>query len=172
MAQKSPPPGYSRSQILLHWIIAALIFFQIVFHEGMEHAFNALSKGKEVNPADMLSASIHEYVGLTILVLVLLRVIIRMARGVPAAPEGQSGIKLKIAAATQHTLYIVIFLMPITGALAWIGGVPAAALVHQVGMPLILFLVLVHSAGALMQHYVAKTDVLVRMMKTKPARAS
>jgi cytochrome b561 len=170
MAPKSPPPGYSLVQILLHWIIAALIAFQILFHEGMEHAFNALNKGKEVNPADLASAQVHEYIGLAILALAVLRLIIRVARGAPAAPEGQSAIKTKVASATQHTLYLILFLMPVTGAAAWIGGISASAYVHQALVPLIFLLVLVHTAGALVQHFIAKTDVLVRIFRPKSAQ--
>jgi cytochrome b561 len=171
MASKSPA-GYSLSQILLHWLIALLVLYQIFFHEGMEHAYEELSKGEAINPSNALGASIHQFVGITVLVLAILRLIIRMARGVPAAPAGQSAIKLRIAAATQHILYLLIVLMPITGALAWFGGISFMAVIHQIGVPLILIAVFVHFAGALMQHFIAKTDVLVRMVKPGSSRAA
>ncbi len=169
MASKSPA-GYSLSQILLHWLIALLVLYQIFFHEGMEHAYDELSEGKAITNA--LGANIHVFVGLTILTLAILRLIIRMARGVPPAPAGQSAIKLRIAAATQHILYTLIVLMPIVGALAWFGGIPIMAVIHQFGVPLILIAVFVHFVGALMQHFIAKTDVLVRMVKPGASRAS
>ena len=104
MASNSPA-GYSGTQILLHWLIAALVLFQVFFGDGMEHAYHALLKGKEANPSDVLEANIHVYVGFAVLALAVLRVIIRWTRGVPGAPAGQSGIKLWIAAATQvHSL--------------------------------------------------------------------
>ena len=40
MASKSPA-GYSGTQIVLHWLIAALVFFQVFFGDGMEHAYHA-----------------------------------------------------------------------------------------------------------------------------------
>jgi cytochrome b561 len=43
---------------------------------------------------------------------------------------------------------------------------------HTYGEWLIYAAVLVHLAGALMQHYVAKTNVLVRMMKPEARHVS
>ena len=172
MASNSPA-GYSGAQILLHWIIAALVLFQVFFFgEGMGHAYHALLKGKEANPSDMLEANIHVYAGFAVLALAVLRVIIRWTRGVPGAPAGQSGIKLWIAAATQFILYAIIFVMPVTGAMAWFLGYATVGELHTYGEWLIIAAVLVHLAGALMQHYVAKTNVLVRMMKPEARHVS
>ena len=170
MASKSPA-GYSGAQILLHWVIAALILFQLLFSEGMEHAYGAWVKGKEIGADNLLSANIHTVVGFAVLALAVVRVILRMVRGAPAAPEGQSGVKLWIAALTQAFLYLILFVMPITGALAWLGGYATMAEIHAYAKPLIILAVIVHFGGALMQHYVAKTDVLVRMMKPEARRA-
>ena len=171
MASNSPA-GYSPSQILLHWIIALLVLFQLFFGEGMEQAYRAMVKGKELSSGETLSANIHIAVGFGILLLAFLRLIIRMARGVPDAPEGQSGIKLWIAAITQFILYVILFVMPITGALAWFLGYASMAQLHAFAKPLIILAVIVHFGGALMQHYVAKTNVLVRMMKPETSRTS
>ena len=171
MASKSPA-GYSGTQILLHWAIAALVLFQLFFSEGMEHAYNAWVKGKEIGSGNMLSANIHAIVGITILVLAILRVLIRMFRGVPDAPAGQSGPKMWIAAATQVFLYLILFVMPITGGMAWFLGYASMAEIHAYAKPLIILAVIVHFAGALMQHYVAKTNVLVRMMKPEAKRVA
>ncbi len=165
MAPKSPPPGYSLSQILLHWTIALLVIYQLIFGEAIEHAYKALSKGKEANPEDLSAANIHVYIGISIFVLAVLRVIVRAKNGVPSAPPGTTGVKKWVAAGTQHLLYLVIFLMPVTGAVAWFGGVQAAGVIHTYGKPLIFLLVLLHIAGALVQHFIAKTDVLVRIVR-------
>ncbi len=166
------PAGYSGTQILLHWVIAALVLFQVFFGEGMEHAYHAWIKGKEIGAGNMLSANIHTVVGFSILALAILRVIIRMVRGVPETPLGQSGPKVWIAALTQVFLYAILFVMPITGAMAWFLGYATMAEIHAYAKPLIILAVIVHFAGALMQHYLAKTDVLVRMMKPEPKRVS
>ena len=129
-------------------------------------------KAKNLVYTICLAANIHAVVGCTILSLAILRVIIRMVRGVPDAPAGQSGVKLWIAALTQVFLYAILFVMPITGAMAWFLGYASMAEVHAFAKPLIMLAVLVHFGGALMQHYVAKTNVLVRMMKPEARRVS
>ena len=159
------PTGYSVTQILIHWVVAFLVISQLVFSEGMEDAYHAFIKGKELSTADVISANTHVIVGFLILALAAVRLIIRAVRGVPGTPAGQSGPKVWIASAMQVFLYLVLFLMPITGALAWFGGYATMAEIHAYAKPLIILAVLVHLGGALMQHYVAKTDVLVRMMK-------
>jgi cytochrome b561 len=165
MAPNSPPSGYSLSQILLHWLIAILVIFQILFGEGMEHAFDAKIEHKPVDSSDALGANIHLYVGIAIFVLAVLRLIVRAKNGVPPAPPGTSGVKKAIAAGTQHLLYLVILLMPVSGAVAWFGGIEIVGTVHKVGEPLIVLLVLLHVLGALVQHFIAKTNVLVRMLR-------
>jgi cytochrome b561 len=165
MAPRKPPIGYTLSQILLHWLIALLIIYQLLFGEGIEHAYNALMKGKDANASDLSSANIHVYIGVAVFVLAILRLIARIKNGAPPAPAGTTGAKKWIAAATQHTLYLIIFLMPVTGAIAWFGGVEVVGTIHTVGKPLILLLVLLHVAGALVQHFIAKTDVLVRIFR-------
>jgi len=171
MASNSPA-GYSGTQILLHWLIAALVLFQVFFGDGIEHAYHALLKGKEANPSDVLDANIHLYVGFAVLALAVLRVIMRWTRGVPGAPAGQNAIKLWIAGATQFILYAIIFVMPVSGAMAWFLGYATVGELHSYGKWLIIAAVLVHLAGALMQHYVAKTNVLVRMMKPEARHVS
>ena len=166
------PASYSVTQILIHWIVAFLVISQLVFSEGMEDAYHAFTKGKELSTADVISANTHVIIGFAILALAAIRLIIRAVRGVPGAPEGQSGPKVWIATATQAFLYLVIFVMPITGALAWFGGYVTMAEIHAYAKPLIVLAVLVHLGGALMQHYVAKTDVLVRMMRAEKKRVA
>ena len=62
--------------------------------------------------------------------------------------------------------------MPVTGAMAWFLGYATVGELHSYGEWLIYTAVLVHLAGALMQHYVAKTNVLVRMMKPEARHVS
>jgi cytochrome b561 len=170
MAPQSPPAGYSLSQILLHWIIALLVAVQLFSGEGMEHFFDASMKGQTPNPADLAGASIHKYVGIAIFVLMVLRLIVRAINGAPPAPPGTSGLKRVIAASTQHLLYLVLLLMPVGGAIALYGQVELAGDIHKAGMGLILLLLVLHVLGALVQHFIAKTDVLVRIFR--PVRAS
>ena len=38
------PKGYSRVQIILHWVAAALIVLQFVLHEGISDAYDVATQ--------------------------------------------------------------------------------------------------------------------------------
>jgi cytochrome b561 len=162
------PRGYTVTQIALHWVIAALVVFQLVIGEDIVPAYRALRRGTEASAADLFSANIHIYVGLLILALAAIRLVVRLIQGVPAAPVGEGFIQRWLAALVHLLLYAAIFIMPVTGALAWYLGIGWLGEVHEIGKPVIIVAVAVHAAGALWQHFVAKSNVLVRMLRPHP----
>src|SRR5690606_12269817 len=89
MASPSSQQGYSLTQIVLHWLIAALVIFQILFGEDIGPAYRAFSKATEPSAADLFNANLHVYAGIAIFVLAILRVAIRVTRGAPAAPADE-----------------------------------------------------------------------------------
>jgi cytochrome b561 len=161
----SHPSGYTHTQIALHWLIAALVVFQLVFGEDIVPAFRAFRQGAEPASDALLSANLHVYVGLAILILAILRVALRIRYGAPPLPADENVVLQYVAKLAHVVLYAAIFLMPVTGALAWYFGMGEIGELHEIGKPVIIVVVLVHAAGALWQHFVAKTDVLKRMLK-------
>lgn len=159
------PAGYTGTQILLHWTIAALIVLQLVIGEDIKPAHRAFSRGAEPAAGDMFNANIHVYVGLAVLVLAFWRLAVRLRHGVPAAPPAESVLQRRIAAAAHFLLYLFIFGMPITGALAWYFGFRAMGEIHELAKPVIIIVVGLHAAAALWQHFYVKSDVLVRMLR-------
>ncbi|MCA1456070.1 cytochrome b/b6 domain-containing protein [Bradyrhizobium sp. BRP22] len=172
MTARNPPRGYTAAQILLHWVIAVLVVFQLIFGEDIVPAYRAVRRGTEALPSDILRADVHIYVGFTILVLAMARLAIRLMLGAPPAPAGESAVQKWIAAATHFILYATIFLMPVTGALAWYLGIGAIGKMHELAKSVIIAAVVLHASGALWQHFVAKTDVLVRMLRPGAGRAT
>lgn len=157
--------GYSATQIALHWIIAVLIVVQVVAHEGMETVYGAARGGPAATESEQFMADLHVAGGIAVFLLALLRVVLRLRRGAPPPPQEERA-SLRFAARAVHFLfYAVILLMPLTGALAWFGGVEAAAAAHGAGMLLILVLLALHIAGALYHHFVLKTDVMRRILR-------
>ena len=170
MKFESGSAGYTGMQIVLHWAIAALIIFQLVLGEDIKPAYRAFIRGNEPASADLFSANLHVYVGLAVFVLAIWRFVLRLRRGVPSAPVGESAVVKWIAAATHFLLYLFIFGMPVTGALAWYFGIRAMGEVHELAKPLIIVVVTLHAAAALWQHFFVKSDVLVRMLKPMARR--
>ena len=109
MTVANEPAGYTGTQILLHWAIAALIVLQLVLGEDIKPAYRAFSRGTEPAAADIFNANIHVYVGLAVLVLAIWRLAIRLQRGVPAAPPEESVVLKRIAAATHFAALSVHF---------------------------------------------------------------
>ena len=140
-------------------MIAGLIVLQLLLGEDIKPAYRAFNRGNE--PAQHLfSANLHVYVGLAVLAMAILRFAIRLRRGVPDAPAGESVLVRCIAAATHFILYLFIFGMPVTGALAWYLGIRSMGEVHELAKPFIIVVVALHAAAALWQHFFVKSDVL------------
>lgn len=162
MSVSTPSAGYSRAQITLHWVIAALILFQLLVHEDMEMAWDGRMDGgaAEGNPLP------HIVVGSAILVLAAVRLIVRLRHGAPPHPAGQPAALGLLANMVHWGIYLLLFALPISGLVAWFGGIENAADVH--GGPLrfaLIGLVLLHIAGALAQQFVLRSGVLMRMFK-------
>jgi cytochrome b561 len=159
------PTGYTRTQIILHWLVFVLVVLQFVLHDPIAEAWDKIEEGLEVG-FDPLVAQ-HVFTGFLILVLVVIRMAIKAKRGAPTLPANEPAI-LKIAAHGTHLgLYALLILMPISGAVAWFGGIEAAADGHEAMKVIVIALVALHVLGALFQHFVLKSDVLTRMRKAQ-----
>ena len=71
------------------------------------------------------------------------------------------------ARATHLGLYALMILMPISGALAWFGGLGAAAGAHNVLKVALLALVVLHVVGALYHRLWLKDAVMERMIRAQ-----
>ncbi|AZO12230.1 cytochrome b [Mesorhizobium sp. M3A.F.Ca.ET.174.01.1.1] len=165
----SPVASYSKTQIWLHWSIAALILVQFLAHDGMEHVWRSLRRGQEAAAGDWPLAYMHVVLGLAVLALATWRLWLRGTRGVPPVSGLEHPALRLLAQATHFAIYALIFVVPISGAAAWFLQLPGAGLVHVVGKNVLLYLVLLHIAGALVQHFVLKTDVLRQMLAFRQA---
>ncbi len=157
--------GYNRTQIILHWVIAALVVFQFVGHEAIVEVYELINKGQE--PAIPVLARAHVFLGGLTLILAIWRVVLRLTRGAPDLPAEENAALKIVAKVTHLTLYAAIFIMPLSGMGAWFGGQEFAATVHAVFKVVVLISVGLHVVGALYQQYVLKTGLLKRMMKAE-----
>lgn len=166
---RARPAGYSFLQIVLHWTVVVLVIFQFLASDGMNRAWRAFERGTgPVSPGDLLFANFHMIAGLTILVLATWRVGLRLKRGAPPPPEHELPALKFVANATHGLLYLMLFVLPVSGSMAWLLGVAVAGEVHQFAKTLLLVVAILHALAALAQHFVMRTDVLRRMLV--PAR--
>ncbi|MCF3973202.1 cytochrome b [Paracoccus salsus] len=164
MRPETAPTGYSRLQIALHWIVVALIAQQYLFKDAMSAAWDRVTEGLEVGFDPLVLA--HVAGGALVLTLAVWRLALRARRGVPPAVESGTGQAL-LARLTHVGLYALMILMPVSGALAWFGGVEAAAQGHNVMKIVLLALIVLHVVGALYHQFILRDGTLARMRRAQ-----
>jgi cytochrome b561 len=152
--------GYSRLQIALHWIIAVLIPLAWLSSGGAEAASEAMEKG-----AAAPGFVPHVALGLAVLALVVLRLIVRLRRGVPDAPGTPGSLQVRAAEWGHRLIYLMMLAVPLGGMSIWFGGMDNGA-VHGLFANLLMIVVLGHALMALYYQYVLKDGLLRRMMKS------
>ena len=157
------PQSYSRQQILLHWIIVALVALQYLLHEGMSDAFEAVEDGGL--PEATALASGHIFGGFVVFALTLWRLQLRLTHGVPPAPEAEPETFRTISKAAHWAFYGLLILLPISGAVAWFRASEAAGEVHEVLRALLLALIAAHVGAVLVHQFVWKTNLGARMVR-------
>jgi cytochrome b561 len=162
---KPLPQGYSRQQIILHWVVALLVVLQFVLHEGISDAYDiATDTGVYAFSAPVIG---HITGGALILLLACWRLILRNDRGAPPPPEGEPEIFRKIGHLAHLALYALLIALPVSGALAWGGQMEAAGEAHELLKSLLMLLVLAHVGAVAMHQLVWKTGILRRMMRAQ-----
>ncbi|WP_157216495.1 cytochrome b [Flavisphingomonas formosensis] len=97
---------YSRTAIVLHWLIALLIIVNV----GLALAWPYVAD-ESVRPL----IDNHKSIGITVLGLALLRLLWRFGHRPPAFPAGYAGWEKWSAHAVHWGLYLVMFMMPLSG---------------------------------------------------------
>lgn len=156
------PRAYTLSQIVLHWTIAALVIWQLIFGESIR----ALEHPERATSTDIFLGNSHIVVGIAILVLVALRIALRLANGAPP-PEGTGRFTALLAGATHAAFYVLLVAMPVTGLLYFYLGLPTGE-VHELGKPLFIILIALHVLATLWHQFVRHDGTLRRMLV--PAR--
>lgn len=161
----SSPSGYSRLQIILHWSIAALILIQLTINSDMQQAFAQRLAGATL--PENAGATFHGIIGIAVLVLAVVRLGFRHIHGVPLAPKANHPLLNLLGHATHLLLYGFLFFMPISGALAWFGGIETAAVLHELGRFILIPAILLHIGGAILEELVLNNRVIRRMIRAK-----
>ena len=127
---KQTPSRYTKTAIILHWLIA--IFIALMFGLGWfmadlpkeapkQLAYDLFDLGvytwqlaEEASPRTFYF-NLHKSLGLTVLALIVLRVLWRITHTPPAALSSYKAIEKKVATATHHSLYLLMLAVPVTG---------------------------------------------------------
>lgn len=163
---RTQPASYSPLHIALHWLIAAMVLFQLIFGERIEELGRALKDGGTPDAATIFMGNAHIWVGIAILVLTIVRLLVRARYGVPA-PLPSSRSQELAARAVHGLLYVAMVLVPVTGLVAWYGGVHTAGEIHELAKPLFIILTALHVLGAIYHQIALKDGALMRMFSAR-----
>jgi cytochrome b561 len=150
--------GYSRLQIVLHWLVAVLILGAWLSGEGAEEALEAVEAGAGSGFVP------HVAFGLAVLGLVVVRILVRLTRGAPTAPGRPGSLSVTAAHWGHRLIYLLMIAVPLGGSSIWFLGLDVGE-VHGLAANLLMLIVLGHALMALYHQYVLKDGLLRRMMK-------
>ncbi|KAB2318701.1 cytochrome b [Betaproteobacteria bacterium SCN1] len=168
---------YTSPAVILHWLIALLIF--VGFPLGVYMHDLPLS------PTKLQLYSYHKWIGISVLLLVGLRLVWRVTHTPPPLPADLKAWERAASHAAHGALYLLMIAVPLTGWLmssakgfqtVWFGVLPLPDLVgkdralgetledaHEILNFVMLGLVSLHVAAALKHHFVERLPFLQRM---------
>ena len=193
---------YTNVAITLHWLIGIAILFMFILGWFMTElpkesakttSFDIFNLGlmtwevaKEESPRAFYF-NLHKSIGLTILMLIVLRMYWRFTHRPPAFLNSMKLWEKRLAKATHHSLYLLMFLIPLSGiimsagskyGIKWFGikvipGFDDKAIrelffeFHEVFGLLLLLLLIFHILGAIKHSIIDKDGTLRRMWFSK-----
>jgi cytochrome b561 len=155
------PTGYTRAQIAIHWLVAALIVINYFLGEGMGRQLDAKLEGQAY------TTPWHVWIGLAVLALVVLRIVVRFAMGAPETGGVSGSWEQKGAKLAHFLLYVLMVGVPLGGAIVWYQGVDALGEPHALAGNVLMGLALIHALAALYHQYIVKDGLLLRMMRPR-----
>lgn len=181
----SPVMRYSTPAIVLHWLVALLIFAG--FPLGLYMVDLPLS------PDKLKLYSYHKWIGITVLLLVAVRVSWRLTHVPPPLPASVAAWQRQASAVVHGLLYGLMIAIPLSGwmmssakgfPVVWFGVLQLPDLVgkdkalgdllaevHTILNFTLLALVVLHVGAALQHHFIERQPFLQRMGWGKKERA-
>lgn len=175
---------YTTTAKALHWLMALMIPGMLALGFYME--------GLPFSPDKLQLYAWHKWAGVTVFILVMLRLAWRTFNRPPPLPDGMSA-ATRFAAHTGHgLLYLLMVAIPLSGWLmssakgvptVWFGIWPlpdllpkdetlgdTLKLIHTTLNWLLVALLVGHVGAALKHHFINKDDILARMLPVVPNR--
>lgn len=174
---------YDSVQVILHWLIAIAIFFMI----GLGLYMVELPKKWELPPGEESARAfyflLHKSMGITLAVLIILRIVWRLTHKAPPLPDRIPKWQQRVSGLVHGVLYLFMLAMPISGYMQsmfskydtkfWGLVLPRMAEadkaareyfseIHMILAFLFIGLILLHIAAAI-KHRLAGTEISDRM---------
>ena len=177
---QTPKQRYSSTSIALHWLMAVLLVATAATME-LKGIYPKGSAGR-----DALKA-VHYMLGASVFALVWLRLLARTAGTTPPITPALPVWQARVSHVVQWALYLLMVGLPVLGLLTLsASGKPVALLwglqlpllplaqsrdtaswfkeIHETGATVGYVLVGLHTAAALLHHYIQRDNTLLRML--------
>lgn len=128
---------YTKTAVILHWLIALAIFAMFAlgwYMTGLpkeapkQMAYDLFDWGiytwqlsEEASPRNFYF-NLHKSVGITILGLVIIRILWRITHKPPALLTSYKAWERKLSTAAHHLLYLLMFALPVSGLIMAMSG--------------------------------------------------
>jgi cytochrome b561 len=183
----APKTRYDGVAMIIHWLTAVLMIYMVFFGEDLMKSGETLAKAGDTANATF-EPSIHVTLGVSILLLTLLRILWRVTHTAPAYPARMKRYEVVASKSLHGLFYILLIAIPLTG---WItfGGfseeVPAMAQaqlfglfampqppftgewakeLHELGSNAAMILIGLHVLAALKHQFIDKDGIFGRML--------
>jgi len=178
MPNRTTPTRYGAVAQTFHWLIAALIVTQFVLANW--------AADLPLGAHKLALLARHKSVGMTILMLAVLRLLWRLKNPPPELPPGMTPLERTLARSTHVAFYVLLFAMPLTGwmmssaknySVSWFGLFTWPNLIgknetafdclrstHHILSDALFVIAVLHILAALKHHFWNKDDVLLRML--------
>jgi cytochrome b561 len=190
---------YTKTAIILHWLIALGIFGMFALgwymtelpkeapeqlsYDLFDWGIYTWELAKESSPRAFYF-NLHKSIGITILALIIIRILWRITHNPPALLTSYKAWERKLSTSAHHLLYLLMFLVPISGLIMsaagkygvkWFGldfipgfeNTPLREIfheTHEVTGLIFLAIILLHIAGALKHKWIDKDETMNRML--------
>ena len=168
---------YTTIAIALHWLIALMILISL--------AVGLYMTSLKFSPEKLQLYNWHKWAGVTIFLLVLVRIVWRLSHAAPPMPPLPAW-QRHAASASHYLLYALMIVIPLSGWLmssakgfqtVYFGVMPLPDLIDKnkaIGDSLqwihrslnftMIAIIVLHAAAALKHHFIDRDDVLQRML--------
>lgn len=158
------PETYAKPQIILHWLIVALVVMQFVSADAMQEFFEKAEDAKVLAGFPTgTTAMVHAIGGAAILVLMLVRLGLRLSYGAPPPPASLSPMLQFASRAAHYAFYVLLAAVPISGALTLYVSSEIGD-VHLILKNILVVVIVAHIAGALAHAFYFKDGAVRRML--------
>jgi cytochrome b561 len=181
MRLRNTADGFGAVAKAFHWVTLLLLVGSFTIALSMESL--------PLSPRKLQLFAWHKWVGLTVFLVVVLRLAWRLANPVPRQPKEMPPWQRRLAALSHAALYGLLIVMPVTGwvmsealnlPVVYLGlfRIPspfavdralgeAMRAVHLALALTLLALASVHTLAALYHHFILRDDVLRRMLPSR-----